>query len=818
MPVCFICNKTSPTIISLKHHFDIIHSNIKIDRYKCAEHGCNRHFSLLNSFKRHLRLHHAERGTQEDNRFNPVNISEQPLCIIDSNAESIPCSSGSKEIGSIPNQFTPIHRPSSNIGFQDRLAKFCASLYAKPQVPRNVIQFVIDGINSVVIDALKDSSRSLHDTDSQSLHSQSHVTSLVNVIEHSFHSLSSEHKRFAYFENKGTYIPPRQYVIGETLTEVRRNNVLHVEPTVITQQVIDLRCILKKYFELPNVFQETLECIKDIGNSDSVYINFIQGSVWSGKEKHEGTVTLPMFLYFDDFEVGNPLGSHAGIHKLGALYVSIPCLPEWYRSLLSNIFLVLLFHSSDRTIFGNSVVFKPIVDEFNFLRDTGVHIKTDNFEGFVKFELGLIVGDNLGLHSITGFVESFSANYCCRYCSITKEDLKSKCILDQSLYRSQESYLKDIAECSVSKSGIKETCVWSDIKDFNIIEQLGVDVMHDLLEGVCKYDMLFLVSYFTTDVKFFSLETLNERIKNFDYGPDNSSKPVTISPDNLKKQNIRQSASEMCTLVRYFGLLVGDLVPENNSVWNLYLLLKQILDLVLSNSLQKGSCELLEVLISEHHQLYLQYSGKSLTPKFHFLLHYPDMIRRFGPLVAIWSMRYEAKHRISKTAANSTSSRVNICKSVAIKHQLQLNNMFLNKEFGNKLKLSPSTQVQNDSDYLNCSQITSSTIQSIVKVNWVEVKGTKYNVHSIITLDVAEDSNPIFGSVKEIFVVNENVVIFKCIKMKTLWFDVHFGCYEVEYNTKEVSFILVNNLPSHVPNHMNSITCGHRYVTVRGGL
>lgn len=46
----------------------------------------------------------------------------------------------------------------------------------------------------------------------------------------------------------------------------------------------------------------------------------------------ENKIALPLLIYFDDFEVDNPLGSHAGIHKLGGVYVSLPFLPPHYVS------------------------------------------------------------------------------------------------------------------------------------------------------------------------------------------------------------------------------------------------------------------------------------------------------------------------------------------------------------------------------------------------------------------------------------------------------------------------------------------------------
>lgn len=51
--------------------------------------------------------------------------------------------------------------------------------------------------------------------------------------------------------------------------------------------------------------------------------------------------------YLRSEEVGNLLGSHSEIHRLGAVYFSIPSISTIYQSKLENIFLAFLFHSSD---------------------------------------------------------------------------------------------------------------------------------------------------------------------------------------------------------------------------------------------------------------------------------------------------------------------------------------------------------------------------------------------------------------------------------------------------------------------------------------
>lgn len=190
---------------------------------------------------------------------------------------------------------------------------------------------------------------------------------------------------------------------------------------------------------------ETLQYMDSV-NIKEVKENFFQGSYWKNRVAyHSDRIVLPLFMYFDEYEVGNVLGSHAGIHKLGAVYVSVPCLPPWRSSNLSNIFLTLLFHSSDRVTFGNNVIFRPIIDEFNYLSENGIQLDIPTFKGTVYFELGLILGDNLGLHSMLGLVESFSANFSCRHCKVAKSLLKGQCYEDTSLLRNMSAYSADLA-------------------------------------------------------------------------------------------------------------------------------------------------------------------------------------------------------------------------------------------------------------------------------------------------------------------------------------------------------------------------------------
>lgn len=138
-------------------------------------------------------------------------------------------------------------------------------------------------------------------------------------------------------------------------------------------------------------------------------------------EKYPNKILFPFLLYFDEFETNNHLGSHAGLQKLGAIYISLPSFPTEHSSKLENIFLIYLINSLDKKQIVNQNLFKHLISEFNFLEKCGIDVFVNNQSYQIYFSLALIVGDNLGLHGFLGFTEFFVSNYPRRFCHISKE-------------------------------------------------------------------------------------------------------------------------------------------------------------------------------------------------------------------------------------------------------------------------------------------------------------------------------------------------------------------------------------------------------------
>jgi len=123
--------------------------------------------------------------------------------------------------------------------------------------------------------------------------------------------------------------------------------------------------------------------------------------------------------------MGNPLGSHSGVHKIGCIYYTVPALPPEYLSCLENIFPVFIFHSSDsgKDKFDSKKMFSSLIRDLIDLQENGISIGVNSINITIYFALGLILGDNLCLNSMLGFAESFSANHYCRICRLHKNKL-----------------------------------------------------------------------------------------------------------------------------------------------------------------------------------------------------------------------------------------------------------------------------------------------------------------------------------------------------------------------------------------------------------
>lgn len=178
---------------------------------------------------------------------------------------------------------------------------------------------------------------------------------------------------------------------------------------------------------------------------------------------------------------------------------------------------------------------KPLVKDLKILETSGVAVPFA--EVSVYGTLAQITGDNLGIHGILGFMESFSANYLCRFCLTDKSSAQSVFSEDdprvtlRSPVLNHQHYTNLVDDPTLASSfGIKRKCILNTLQYFNIAENYAVDIMHDILEGVGQYEVKLLFLYLIDH--FISKESLLNRLYAFDYGYlEKKNKPTNVNLD-----------------------------------------------------------------------------------------------------------------------------------------------------------------------------------------------------------------------------------------------------------------------------------------------
>lgn len=174
--------------------------------------------------------------------------------------------------------------------------------------------------------------------------------------------------------------------------------------------------VLKMFFELPNVFKEIYDYLqKETSNvQEGVYSSIFSGSRWKEISKlFRGRIYFPIFIYYDDFEVCNPLSTAAGKYKIGGMYFSIPCIPDKYRSMLQNVFFHQFIFTENYKSFSNEECFNLTLQQFKSLFEDGVQITINGEPITIYFVLFGLPGDNLGVNSFLEYPECFSADFWC---------------------------------------------------------------------------------------------------------------------------------------------------------------------------------------------------------------------------------------------------------------------------------------------------------------------------------------------------------------------------------------------------------------------
>ncbi|XP_035805853.1 uncharacterized protein LOC111571121 isoform X1 [Amphiprion ocellaris] len=787
--LCYVCKACHKSSALLCQHLRLHHGLYpgKTLRLKCGQPGCSSLFCTYSGFKKHLvHFHRDVAVTNTADNVDTQNEVDEP-----STSQTVNKASPTTTQLSVDN---------------DHVLNMCAFVVAQLQasgVAESTVQAMVGSmedlvnyINRQAREAVLSCSSEIQGTDLEKK-----VEKCFDQLGNPFSSLNTRVKRQKFFEDKWEIVEPVEYVLGVRF-DVRRDQTTGVSCQVPVTDKFVYTPILGT---LKSMFKNTELCesfFQAKHHEEGIYKDICDGSYFKSnilfsQKKH----ALQIQLYFDEFETANPLGSKKGIHKLGCIYFILRNLPPKYNSVLMNIHVVALFHSQDLKTYGFDEILKPLVDDLKILETQGIEVPFSDSP--LLGSVIQVTGDNLGLHGLFSFVESFSATYFCRFCLTSKDESQSVFTEDDPgiIFRTKEIHAEHCAALHEnpmlsSTFGVKKTCLLNTLHFFHTSDNYAVDIMHDLLEGVVQYELKLVFQYLVNQ-KYLSLESLSQRIQTFNYGYiERKNRPSGLKMDEASK-DLGLNAIQSWCLVRNTPLIFGDVLERNNCYWNLLLLLIQIVNIVFSPIVTNGMTNYLKHLIKDHHKLFkCLFSQKRLFPKHHFMLHYPRCIRKIGPLLHVWCMRFEAKHNFFK---RSVKNFKNITKSLVKQHQSQLPYHWENFNF-QRFEFGP---VKNETiDHLEGGEVLSSVFDvnlycEVSTTNWVKNYGTEYQIGMFICTGTKMEI-PIFRKITNIIVHDGQAFLLTC-RVDTLYFDDHFNAYCVDERADSFSVFPVKELIYHRP-------------------
>lgn len=780
----------------------LAHLKVHLTRHEsvcCPFRHCTKVFKVKSSFTSHLsRCHKDETDVNKGFTYTEPSLSYQSTQI--ENETEIQSTS----------EFEATEDLDIRPLYMRNLCLFYMQLQAKYLVPSSTIQMIVEeinGLNSICHQYTKDKIE-----ETLRVHTNMSGTEIGSVVqrlqESDIHaecssSLSTEYSRRQYFQKNFAYVHPESLYLGTN--EHRKDCYAQYIPLSNT-----LRTILKD----PVVWQECAQS-QNHQVSDGILRDICDGSVFKSQNLYSqaGDIILKLILYQDAFEVVNPLGSAKKKHKLVGVYFTLADFEPFHRSSIDNMELVLLCKETDFKSFGQDRVFSRMLSDLKQLEEQGLVTTSGHV---VRATVASIVGDNLGSHCIGGYTQNFSTSkYFCRYCEVRRKEIEN---VNQSFpVRTVEAYKEAVQllqENDVSDvKGIHCDSVFNSMKYFHVC-QPGLPPCngHDLFEGVVAHDLAIYLRYFIKVKHWFTYSQLNRRITQFAYKDSDSAS--SLCQVNEKANKIGGQAAENWCLLRLLPVIIGDKVDPDDQVWQLVITLKELVELVCAPSISTAQVAYLNVIVVEYLEIRKDiFPTDHLKPKHHYLLHYPSLILKLGPLIRLWTMRFESKHSYFKRCVRRIQNFKNVCQSLANQHQLLQTILTSSSFFPPVLKLMNSTPYHANlySDAVRKAVETSMLTEPDTVSTEVNFKGTLYKKGSFLCLARDSDDSIKFGLIELVLTKDEKEVCFVVVLHSSVHIS-EYGVYEIKQSAEDMRCVNAGHCLDFYPLPLYSLN-GHKVIT-----
>ena len=728
---CAFCNEYQcRTFNRYLAHLRYMHQRDHGFSVTCGIGGCQQKYNNVDSLLRHMNRKHRQYAEQEGLLRAAGNIlvnegNAGAHAADDNDQEEDGVGDNNRAIDN--NEFVDDENAAEQIeiDFIRRIALFLLHLREEKKVPANACASIVDeiyellGIQSnevrqTILDVLN-----RNGVDPDLLDGFEEIIASLNTVRNACAGLRTEKRQNSFFAENFDFVEPEEEHLGN---DDRGKSESYM--------YIPIKKTLSSLLKHEDILAEVLTGHE---SKDGKLRDYCDGQAFQQHPLFTAEKSaLQINLYFDEFQVVNPLGSKIQKYKLCAFYYVLGNIPPKYRSKLEPIQLLILCRHCVMKKYGISRVVQRLVDDIRLLERDGLEVLIDGTVRVFRGTISVMTADNLAAHTLSGLMESFSSLRSCRFCLTTKEARQNTYSDRECILRTKETHAEHVERVRqypqlASTYGVKSDSPFNTLTYFHSIWGCPSDLAHDIFEGFASEALNCIIRHFVGE-RFFTLKQLNQKIRTFKYATcDRPNKPTPFS-DELGKFKIKQNASQCWCLLRLLPLFVFEWVPHNDPCLRLLLQMLDVIDLICAPTILPGEVDFLDEMISDLLEMYYtEFEEANVTPKAHFLTHYGLQILLLGPLIHLFTLRFESKHNYFKELANRTKNWQNICKSLATRHQY-LQCLYHTSE--NFLQRSQSQQTRRGTLFPVC--LLKDTVQDVLQ----PVLGGSENVYQASSITV----------------------------------------------------------------------------------
>ena len=313
--------------------------------------------------------------------------------------------------------------------------------------------------------------------------------------------------------------------------------------------------------------------------------------------------------------------------------------------------------------YGYHAILNPIIEDIKKI-ESGFPCVINGAEKTVYGKVISCTGDTEGQHEWGGYKVGVGfAFQKCRHCQCTYEAMQQSFYEDDFVPRTKDTYDKHCKELEEAPTeqhkhdlgvtyGINHRSPICNLDNFDITKQLPQDIMHTLLEGVVQYELQYILAHYIHNGQF-TLVDLNAAISSQNYGySEISDKPSPLRESVFQGEEgykLKYKAAQARLFLRLIPFILRSLIPVDDDYYTLVIELIELRQIVFAPVITLPTINLLKGKIGEHLRNFKEhFPNISITPKQHYMIHIPSMIKQLGPLIRHSCFGFESAHNYFK--------------------------------------------------------------------------------------------------------------------------------------------------------------------------